>query len=782
MRRSAGPGRDDAGFTLIELLVVMVILPLVVGAASVAVITIMRNTVSTDPNGTAVRLADSHDTQITSAYMVRDVQSAEWITTNPTPVCAPAGYPYRTQLLGARWHEGSSTYSVSYLIAEFPAPELTRYYCQDASWLPTATSSTAVQSVSVISHDVFSHTNTNTTFQPGDVAVGRCPASGFGSGASSCAGVPAAEAGAIDPAYVASTVTCSDGSVGCSGSGLTPVVPTTPGGVGITRAQIAVYDNAVAGYQYKLTGVSRLTNLEQQNPARYPPPPGPLNPAFLSNGPVTLGNCSELVEGTAAINDNSPDWVTTKAQGNLTAASIFSTYPGAASSSANLSTRPSTTSPVPSPYDFLVEPPSMPSGVRVVQMTSGGTIKGTLSQPTEYVVSNGDLDISDFTAADGSGVLIYVKSGVSRITFSGQNALTPITPNWEQTDPAAPHPPLPEVVVWVSQSDGSHADPPQIIMNGNGGATTLQGAVYAPTAQVTLSGGGRSGGIKTQKLDIGSLTKCSGGGSQRAHGGYDFVAGSPLNAAVAMAVQNPSITTGQGEQVTVSVVGVGSLTPQGTVDVYECGPVATPPIGCSSTANQVGSALPLPSTTTGTAQVATSFTAPAAGTYCFSAAYSGQTTNGGDITVYNSQSDTSSDGCFTVSGPPAPSVSSPASSSCFSSQALAGCRSPWPSAAPIAGAATDPGGPGLAAIQVAIQDPRGMWWSGTGSSFGSNVPVVQTATDKSGNGSFSSWEYDGFTASDFPAGDTGSYTVVVSSQDKSGATSLTVQRTFLWKG
>jgi prepilin-type N-terminal cleavage/methylation domain-containing protein len=98
-RRESG----EAGFTLIELLMVMLILPLIMGAIAAAIIVSIDNeqTVSN-------RLADSVNGQLTSAYYVRDVQGASFVTTNAvsTPysstspqVCAPLSSP-GTPLVG----------------------------------------------------------------------------------------------------------------------------------------------------------------------------------------------------------------------------------------------------------------------------------------------------------------------------------------------------------------------------------------------------------------------------------------------------------------------------------------------------------------------------------------------------------------------------------------------------------------------------------------------------------------------------------------------------------
>ena len=78
---------SDAGFTMIELLVVLVIMPIVIGAIAAAII------ISEQDSGVASsRLSDSASAQTISEYYVRDVQGAEYITTNsaassPVNVC-----------------------------------------------------------------------------------------------------------------------------------------------------------------------------------------------------------------------------------------------------------------------------------------------------------------------------------------------------------------------------------------------------------------------------------------------------------------------------------------------------------------------------------------------------------------------------------------------------------------------------------------------------------------------------------------------------------------------
>ncbi|MGA2519819.1 MAG: type II secretion system protein, partial [Acidimicrobiales bacterium] len=68
---------DESGFTLIELLIVLVIMPIVIGGVTVAIISTLQ-----DQQGLQTRLSDSSDSVISSAFFPRDAQSAADVTTN----------------------------------------------------------------------------------------------------------------------------------------------------------------------------------------------------------------------------------------------------------------------------------------------------------------------------------------------------------------------------------------------------------------------------------------------------------------------------------------------------------------------------------------------------------------------------------------------------------------------------------------------------------------------------------------------------------------------------
>ncbi len=102
LRRVRDAGED--GFTLIELVITLVILPLVIGAIAVALLVTFQDQV-----GVSTRISTSVDAQVTSAYFVRDVQSATYITTSTTPASGSAAWPSTTHGLVTVCGSGTAT-------------------------------------------------------------------------------------------------------------------------------------------------------------------------------------------------------------------------------------------------------------------------------------------------------------------------------------------------------------------------------------------------------------------------------------------------------------------------------------------------------------------------------------------------------------------------------------------------------------------------------------------------------------------------------------------------
>lgn len=145
-RGSAAPGisqDNDPGFTLIELLVTLTILPLVMGAISVGLISVFSL-----HSSVGNRLSNSADAQMVSADYVKDIQSSEMITTEPSssPQCGTG-----TQLLGLQWDGGKTvvSYSISQTLqSSTTLYSLVRYYCTLGNTASPASTSTVSNNIS----------------------------------------------------------------------------------------------------------------------------------------------------------------------------------------------------------------------------------------------------------------------------------------------------------------------------------------------------------------------------------------------------------------------------------------------------------------------------------------------------------------------------------------------------------------------------------------------------------------------------------------------------------
>lgn len=758
--------RCDEGFTLIELLIVVVILPLLLAGLAEVIITVLDNTSQSDPKGTAVRLADSHDSQITSAYFVRDVQSASSVSAASTPLCAPVGAGHY-QLLGLEWTTGTSTtVDVSYFVQQSPL-QLVRYFCSNGS----------VVSTSVVSSQVFGGLTAPVT--PTNSCVP--------SGASSCVAITTS---GITTTYVAVTTTCSnDGNaINCAATGKTAVLPTQTGAgcstspvpsacIGVPKVSLMVMDNVTTNYSYSLAGVPRVWSFTAGGQSN---PPPPLNPPLLANGTLSLSNCRLDVSGTTAVNSTSSSAVTGQNNSTLNSSTLYITPPG--SDTNDKGTVPSPVvqgPPVTSPYDSISEAQlagfaNKPDGV----YSGNNGYKANNNTYTVYVESGKDWDPSTLgspipsaiyvlkkglggsATGPANGALFYVAGGdVSLGGNNGNFTVKPLLPNWE-----SPVQPSPEIVLWMSRSDAGN-----ITLDGNGSAVTIQGGVYAPTATATINGAGKTGGVSAGSMDIGSFS-CSGGGQQP----WDATFGSPQSSGTNVSPSPSSVTLGSTFTATATVQGQGTQTPTGTVTFAACGPESAAANGCNSTDptyRVIGT-----QNLTGAAGVA-SATSPAFGSaltqggiYCISATFNG------DLN-YQTSADASKDGCVVVN--PAATISFPVAGTCYYALNSSGsCSTVWPAASTITGTASDTGGPGIKGVSVTIQNPAGQYWNGT---IFAAVPASVPATSANG---YATWSVP-FTVANLTLGGTGSYTVTAVASDKTAPTAKTGTSTplvFSWNG
>ena len=101
-----GPALDEDGFTLIELVIVVVVLPIVIGGITVALLSVfgLQNSVQN-------RIGNSNDQLVSASTFNKDVQSAQQIETVATPGLRSGRSgtnPARRIAVGPRLHRGIS--------------------------------------------------------------------------------------------------------------------------------------------------------------------------------------------------------------------------------------------------------------------------------------------------------------------------------------------------------------------------------------------------------------------------------------------------------------------------------------------------------------------------------------------------------------------------------------------------------------------------------------------------------------------------------------------------
>jgi prepilin-type N-terminal cleavage/methylation domain-containing protein len=147
---------SDEGFTLIELLITVVIMPIVVGAITIALLSVFGLS-----DQTQKRVGDTNDAQIGSITFNKDVQSAENQETLTAPACGTSG---QVQLLGLEWGTNTSAPGgydtvVSYITSQTGKTiSLVRQECQYANSTAPATFTSSPISIATISHDIGSPT------------------------------------------------------------------------------------------------------------------------------------------------------------------------------------------------------------------------------------------------------------------------------------------------------------------------------------------------------------------------------------------------------------------------------------------------------------------------------------------------------------------------------------------------------------------------------------------------------------------------------------------------
>lgn len=462
-RRSGARERetDERGFTLIELLVTLAILPMVVGAIGLGLMSIfsLQSSVSS-------RVSDSGDAQIVSANFVKDVQSATSITTQSasSPQCGTTG----TQLMGLSWSGGQTV--VSYVSEPVTSGATTTYsllreYC-------TSGNTTTPQNTFMIALDL-----------------------------------PAGQA--------APTITCATSAPGCA--------PSTAW-ISATKVALVSFtiDAPKSNFTYTLQATPRVWTASSGDIPASGRPYAPLTllstttcPSLtIGNGALSINVAGGTGNGTLSIASACAGAVNVANNGTLNAAAILSSDPALTTISAgNKSTYPNTqyyyngfTNPLaslvaPTPTGPAAActlsnsvyscPPgnyaanqTFPNGA-VVNFTGGGTywFENGLAIPNDanatfasatYIfdgttaLTTGDTSSTKLTA---NNVLFYIESGTASFGNNGSVAISPLS-GYQGVD------------LWDSVVGGT------LSLGNNSTSVNTYGGIYVPYGAVLDSNNG----------------------------------------------------------------------------------------------------------------------------------------------------------------------------------------------------------------------------------------------------------------------------------------------------
>ena len=234
VRRHSTRDASEAGFTLIELVVTTAILPIIIGAIAVGILSIFSL-----QSSVANRLTDSGDAQLVSANFQNDVQSAVQITTassptNPAP-CLPSGSPQQ-QVLELELGNGTTiTYGVA-PASDGKSYNLWRNKCTPGSSQPTTT---------LLAHDLPSSVAitppiTVTCSSSSVACVGAPTSPAYTAGWVSTLGVTGVKFGVTAPgSNYTYSVTATPVATGNSSQLATPSTPST--GCGAAAATTGTY-------------------------------------------------------------------------------------------------------------------------------------------------------------------------------------------------------------------------------------------------------------------------------------------------------------------------------------------------------------------------------------------------------------------------------------------------------------------------------------------------------------------------------------------------------------
>jgi hypothetical protein len=450
---------------LVELLVVVVILPLVVGAITVALLSVFKLQTTTTN-----RISASGDAQIVSANFVHDVQSGATIWTVGSTQCG-AG----TQVLGLQWGTGPTT--VSYVVVPEGANySLFRNVCQPA--MP--------ESTSVVSHDVRHSLSALVTCASTVLTCATQAVTAAGTPSAGVAGVQLSINEASNYNYSLTAVPRAWTSAsGGEPPPVVPVLPLTLLGAGpcpvltLNGSGTSVTVGGGTGY----LGVAATCS-----------PATSIGSATLSAGPVITGARDPFAALVAPSNPSLTGLGTGTCTRSTCSTGRYATGPSL--SGVTLSFDPTS---APNPGVFVFDQPvdvaghsnvTFGGGTDVTKVTywfrGGLTVEGgstvTFGQAT-YLFGDSSAPGSNALNIKGgatisatSGVLFYIEAGPA--TING-NTNTPILGSTLYDN----------IAIWDATTSSAAAPANALTLGGSSTVGSPLGGVYDPNGYVILNGG-----------------------------------------------------------------------------------------------------------------------------------------------------------------------------------------------------------------------------------------------------------------------------------------------------
>ncbi len=432
---------NDGGFTLVELIIVIIIVPVIVGAIGLGIITVLDQQSSVQN-----RLKDSSASQLTSALFARDVQSSTMLTLDASAaapaVCNPGAGAF---VLGLQWAQTEVSY---WATTSGSNTELTRYVCNGSG---TVTNSLGVAAV------------TSSQAQACVVESGHSgtcqPSGSWTTGWASTAGIPGVSVPVVGSAskyaytLLAVPRAWTPTSGGTSAGGGNTFIP----GV-LLLGSGSVF---VAGNQ---------ANISVNGPIYIAKTASPAITIGNQNSSFTSSTNTLLVYNCAAGGSNCPASEVSSNGGTVTqpvATSTVITDPlssmpaptASAAGSCTFSNGGSTETCTPGSYSSAI--------------TLGANDATLQLNPGTYVLNGGIQVTGNNDTVTGSGVLLYIGGGAMK--FSGNGLTVDLT---APTSGA-----YATLVVFQSRTDSTALN-----LTGSGPtAITYGGIVYAPDASVAIN-------------------------------------------------------------------------------------------------------------------------------------------------------------------------------------------------------------------------------------------------------------------------------------------------------